>query len=347
MEENNSLSERKKAILLGSVEAYINSASPITSGKIFDNMDINCSTATLRNELNSLEAMGYLKQLHTSGGRVPTSKSYRYYVDSIMKEAEFTEDNLGIVKEMFREKSEHYNDIIEKLTEKISETINYPTVFSLKTYGNLIVESVKIITLISLKGIVLISTKSGIIDTTIDLKSEIEDKHCVEAANMLTMNYKGQTINKMLEGLRTLQLKLNDFKDVIGCVLVGLNEIVNRTKIIKTGTNKLLNEPEYNSMKNAKTILTFLDDAENVENIFKDGSNEKDDLEIIIGKENEREELKNCSIIKANYNVDGENVASIGVIGPERMDYLKLSSALKYIVAEIKTLNKLSENKED
>ena len=125
------LSERKQKILCMAVEEYIRDCSPITSGSVKDITSLNCSTATLRNELNALEAMGYLKQLHTSGGRIPTAQGYRYYVERLLGEGNAGEGELDKVKEVISSRTSSLNDIVSGIAKIVSEKTNYPTVVML------------------------------------------------------------------------------------------------------------------------------------------------------------------------------------------------------------------------
>ena len=133
---------------LKSIDDYIKFASPITSGAVHDNHLKEISSATLRNELNALEAMGYLKQLHTSSGRIPTSKAYRFFVNEIMKTTKFDKKSLATVREIFSQRSESLTEIVNQLAGIISEATNYPTFVVLNSYKGLIVENIKIIKLI-------------------------------------------------------------------------------------------------------------------------------------------------------------------------------------------------------
>ena len=126
------LSERKKQILLSAVEDYIQQASPITSSVIQHKYASGLSTATLRNELNALEAMGFLKQLHTSSGRVPTSKGYRFYVNSMMGDLPLDKSVLDEIHSLFEKRTIYLGDMINEIASVISKATNYPTVVMVK-----------------------------------------------------------------------------------------------------------------------------------------------------------------------------------------------------------------------
>ena len=169
------LSERKKKILCMAVEEYIRDCSPITSGGIKDVTSLNCSTATLRNELNALEAMGFLKQLHTSGGRVPTAQGYRYYVEHLLEDASASEQELDEVKDLISSKTSSLNELVSGIAKIVSKVTNYPTVVMLDGVDNLILTDFKIIPLLENKVMVLIGTIAGYINQTLDIRASYED----------------------------------------------------------------------------------------------------------------------------------------------------------------------------
>ena len=140
---NDELSPRKSQILLSAIEDYIQQASPITSSNIQHKCSLELSTATLRNELNALEAMGYLRQLHTSGGRVPTSKGYRYFVNSMMQDVPLDKTVLNDIQGLFEERTVYLGDMINDIANIVSKATNYPTVVMLKGFEKLTIKNIK------------------------------------------------------------------------------------------------------------------------------------------------------------------------------------------------------------
>lgn len=344
------LSERKKQILYNAIEDYIQFASPITSGDVHEKHLKDISPATLRNELNALEAMGYLKQLHTSSGRVPTTKAYRLFVNELMHQTRFNKKSLVAVKEILTRRTSMLSDIINSLANVISDATNYPTVIVMNSYDKLVIESIKIIPLIDGNGIVLIGTKNGIINNSIKLSNNVSQENCIDASNFLSLQFAGKTLKELKTNLNnyinTMNEEIEDFGGLISNLIDCLTNLTSSAgQYASTGATKLLNNPEYNKIDNAKKVLEVLGDDE----LLKQAVLENDDNEISfsIGTENKHQGLEGCSIVKAHYNIDGESVASIGIIGPERMDYSKVASALKYIVEEMKRLEQLPDFKED
>lgn len=328
------LSERKKQILCMAVEEYIRDCSPITSGGVKDSTELKCSTATLRNELNALEAMGYLKQLHTSGGRVPTPQGYRFYVENLLQGVKASDRELEDVKHLISSRTNSLNDIISGIAKIVSHVTNYPTVVMMNGYDNLVLNDFKIIPLMDEKLMVLIGTMAGYITNTLDISASMQD--CQDASNYLTKNFKGTTISFMCENIDQLregmQGEINAFQTIVNSLVGGLKKM-NEQKLIdvrREGTARLL---EGGNVEEAKKVLKLLEDEEKLsENLTLSG---KGEIEVTVAEEVEG---KDCSVVKAPLLVQGRQLASIGVIGPQRMDYLAIASALKVVIDELKGL---------
>ena len=198
MKDDIKLTDRKQQLLLTAVESYIDNALPITSEKVQANSFNSLSSATLRNELNALEEMGYLKKLHTSSGRVPTTKAYRYFVNSIIEGKEFKVGEIENIEDKFVKRSSFLLEVLDDLAKKINEIVEYPTFVQLKGYRELEITAINIIPLITGEALVLLQTDAGIINNTIKLTSDITEENCKDASKFLTNNLKSKKIQEVL-----------------------------------------------------------------------------------------------------------------------------------------------------
>lgn len=326
------ISERKKQILCMAVEEYIKDCAPITSGGIKDK-GLDCSTATLRNELNALEAMGFLKQLHTSGGRVPTVQGYRFYVEDLLSGVKATDKQLEDVRTLISSRTSSLNEIISGIAKIVSHATNYPTVVMLDGLDNLVLNEFKIIPLLENKVMVLIGTMAGYITNTLEITAGLQE--CQDASNYLTKNFKGTTVGFMIENMSELQEGMNGeiqaFQNIVDSLIGGLKKL-NKQKLIdvaREGSVKLLENGK--NMEEAKKVLSVLDDKEKLEaSLALSG---KGGIEVTLAEEDEDKE---CSVVKAPLLVQGKQLASIGVIGPQRMDYSGIASALKVVIDQLR-----------
>lgn len=344
MSDNFKLSDRKKEILLSAVGNYIDNAMPITSSNVQESVLTTVSSATLRNELNALEGMGYLKQLHTSGGRIPTSKGYKFYVDSLLTSKKFDSEVVDSIKNKFVKRSNFILDVVDSMAKNVSEVLNLPTFIEMHNYENLSIKGINIIPLITGQALLLVQTDAGIVNNTIDLTENISEENCKDASKFLTTNLYNKKIKEILENFEYY----NDlFKNQIKYFQEFFTFITDTLKTyssggIKTHNNasRLLDNGEYKDIGSAKKFLSLVENEEKIGQLIKDiDDTSNNEIVYSIGDDNS-DEYSEYSIIKANYSLKNGVVASIGVVGPQRLDYYRIASALKYITEEIGQLEK-------
>lgn len=328
------LSERKKKILCMAVEEYIKDCSPITSGGIKDATSLECSTATLRSELNALEAMGYLRQLHTSGGRIPTAQGYRFYVENLLSNASFTESEIDKVGQIIDSKTNSLSEIVSGIAKALSQATNYPTVVMVDGLENLILTEFKIIPLLEDKLMVLIGTVAGYLTQNIEVKATSED--CENASIYLTNHFRGETIGTMIDNIEQFEdgmhSEIDAFSEVVKTLIAGLKKLNSQKQfnVRREGSAKLLENKD--GIEDAKNVLGVLEDEEKLSDIMQikgEGT-----IEVTVADEDDAK----CSVVKAPIKVGGRQLASIGVIGPQRMDYAGIASALKVLIDNLNDL---------
>ena len=320
------LSQRKIKILNSAIEEFIKDSAPITSMSVKDKNSLDVSTATLRNELNALEAMGFLKQLHTSGGRVPTAQGYRFYVENLLKDVKATNGELEEVKRVIENRTQSLADMISKIAKIISKATNYPTVVMMNGIENLILTEFKIIPLLDEKCMVLIGTNYGYISETMDFSATIEN--CHDASNYLTKYFKGETMGYLLDNIdeymRGMSGEIQAFQGVVNNIIKGLSKL-NKQKLLNVQTDGMASLVDKDDdIKETKKIIKMLSDKDEL-------------IEVLDKTENEisADVTDDLSVIKAPIMVGGNKLASIGVIGPQKMDYSGIASALKVVIDEL------------
>lgn len=343
---NYTLSERKREILINAVGNYIDNALPITSGNVQSTVFSSLSSATLRNELNALEEMGFLKQLHTSGGRIPTSKGYSYYVEELLKNSSnFDSEVVDLIKDKFVNRSNFILDIVDGLAKNVSDVLKLPTFIEMQNYDNLTIKNINIIPLITGQALLLVQTDAGIINNTINLSSSVTEDNCKDASKFLSINLTNKTIRDILENIdhynELFKSQIKYFQELFGFITDTLKAYsVNHS--IKTHSNatKMLENSDYKDLDSAKKFLSLVEDEKEISKLLQnidDTSN--NDIVYSIGEEG-KDEFDDYSIIKANYSLKNGVVASIGVVGPKRLDYYRIASALKFITEEIAQIEK-------
>ncbi len=333
-------SRRKKDILLYAVDEYIKKPQPITSAGLSVKFG-DISTATLRNELNALEQMGYLQQLHTSGGRIPTSLAYRCYVNEILINNKLNIKSLQQVKDNYEVKSVNLISTLSSLAKRLSKVTNCPTILVQHGIENLTIVDIKIIPLIQKDALLLIETTAGVIDDNLVLDPDITSEACKDASIYLTEHFKGKTIKYMVDNVAEVCLRAGaqmfEFKTLIDSVTLALQNVI-KTKldISSSNTSKMLENITSSEFDEAKGVLSFLEDGEEVINAVTDS----DELNFVIGEENQNDKLKGGMMVSAPIVIDGVSIASLALVGPKRVDYGSLAAALKFIVSQAENLNK-------
>ncbi|MDR0850355.1 MAG: heat-inducible transcriptional repressor HrcA [Christensenellaceae bacterium] len=332
------MGERKKQILFGAIDNYIKQASPITSLLVHRTDMIDLSTATLRNELSALEAMGYLKQLHTSSGRVPTTKGYRFFVNEIVHNLDYSMRDLKKVKEELFLKTGNLMEIVQSITEAVSKSTKYPAVVVLDGFKNLKVQSIKVMYLLSHQVLVLIETNAGVITNTLSASDKVTMHDCENASAIFTDIFEGKKLGYLMQHVSSFneQIKkaMKEYEEIFKLVLCVLENYNSKDKVSSGGMLKLLDSPEYSDSKKAREILNILDDKQQLKDIFD--TTDSEGISIKIGSENQNSALDECAVIKAPIVIDGNKIASVGIIGPQRIDYASVASVLKFIADQIK-----------
>lgn len=345
MADNYKLSDRKREILLNAVGNYIDNALPITSGNVQSSVFTTLSSATLRNELNALEEMGFLKQLHTSGGRVPTSEGYKFYVESLLSAKEFDSDVVDKIRNKFVTRSNFILDVVDALAKNVSDVLKLPTFIEMHNYDNLTIKNINIIPLITGQALLLVQTDAGIMNNTISLSSNVSEDNCKDASKFLSMNLGNKRIKDILENFDyyndLFKNQIKYFQEFF-CFITETLKSYSQANALKTHSNvsALLEHNDYKDLDSAKKFLSLVKDEKEISKIItKIDNTSNNDIVYSIGEEG-KDEFDDYSIIKANYSLKNGVVASIGVVGPKRLDYYRIASALKYITEEIAELDK-------
>ena len=333
------LDDRKKRVLQAIVEEYINTAEPVSSNALTYNHGLDYSSATIRNEMAELEKNGYLDKTHTSSGRIPSEKGYRYYVDELINDHDISKEEIKYISEKLETKVNEIEDLTKITANTISEITHYTTVSIGPKTNNQIIEEIKFVLLGQRMMLAVILTDTGLVKETIIKFDEDVTQKQIETMNYMFNNkLKGQpieTIDRPLEDY--LYDEMTYSVNVIKPVIEQIKKVIAEdNKIYLEGANKSFDLPEFNSLEVAKNFINILDTKELVTDMLNSGIAQ--DINVYIGEENEKEELKDFSVITFKHNVNGKDLGTIGIIGPKRMDYSKVISVMKYIDKKLKEL---------
>ena len=326
-----SLDNRKRKILQAIVEEYIDTSEPVSSGSLVKNEELNCSSATIRNEMAELERIGFLEQPHTSAGRIPSEKGYRYYVDKLLREDTLSRKEMEMIRDMLDAKVNSLEDLTKIATTTLSEITHYTTVAVEPNMSNHTIIDIKFILLGSRVLMAVILTDSGIIRESI---IKFDEDLNQDQVNDLTYIFKNKLVGKPLEKIKGpiedyIMSEIKTGIKVIEKVIDEINKLLDSSKTYIEGANKVVDMPEFKKMDVTKDFLNVLTAKDVIADVLNSGIAQ--DINVFIGSESEKEELKNFSIVTFNHLLDGKDIGTIGIIGPTRMDYSKVISVMKYI----------------
>lgn len=323
------LNDRRRNILKIIVEDYIKTARPVGSGYVAKKL--NCSSATVRNEMMYLEEVGLLEKTHISSGRVPSEKGYRYYVDELMTPKDMTREDMLKLQTIFKNNTLVLSDAIKKSIEIVTEITNYTSVVLGNTSSINRLKKVEVVPLGDNKIITMIITDKGHVEHKMMIIpsniSSLEVKQTVDLINKLLIGTPIDEISSKLE----FEVKpiiprfVKEHEVLYDAFYNAFNEFSTRSSDVQfIGKNNFLKQPEFNNIEKVKEILNNFEDIDKVSKMEE----EDNGINIYIG--NESELSPDVAVIKTKYNYNGEE-GTIAIIGPKRMEYDKVVGILNYI----------------
>lgn len=340
------LDSRKKRVLQAIIEEYINTAEPVSSAAITVNHGLNCSSATIRNDMAELEKEGYLDKPHTSAGRVPSEKGYRFYVDELLNDENISLDEIQFIKSRLETKVNEIEELTKITTNTISELTHYATVAIGPKTVEQAIEDIKFVLLGSRVLMAVILTDSGSIKESIIKFDEDITLSQVENLNFIFNNkLRGKPLGKIDKPMEEyITSEMNNQINVIKPIIDHMNKAIGEAEqLYLEGTSRIFDFPEFNKIDTARNFLNILDTKEAMIDLLNTGFAK--DINVYIGDENSNDELKDFSIVTFKHTVGNKDLGTIGIIGPKRMDYSKVISVMKYISKNLN--NQLKEYNEE
>lgn len=332
---NQELSEREKTILRYVIHQFILTAAPVGSRNIAKKYEIGLSPASVRNIMSDLEEAGFINHPHTSAGRIPTDKGYRFYVDSLMDIHHMKKSEKDYIKEKLEEAPET-DDILRissSLLTKITKQLACVTYPRLETG---VLEKIQIVSLSSTRILFVISIKSGLVKTiTLELSSEIDESNIEPVQSLLNERLSGLTFSEIR---KTFNERFRDFIDEGDNAIMRLffdsvdkifKDVLKKENVVIAGAKNIIKQPEFENPERFQSIIELIEDKDIIVHILEKSS-DSNDIFISIGSENEDIKLNDYSLITKEYKF-GETNGVVGIIGPKRMEYSKIVSIVNFM----------------
>ena len=332
------LTERKKKVLRSIVDLYIRTAEPVGSKAIAELPDMNYSSATIRNEMADLTAMGYLEQPHTSAGRVPSAAGYRLYVDELMQDYRLSIDEAHNINSAIEEKMQRVDKMVEKMAKLVSQATELPAISVASRRGGATVKRFELIQAGPGSVIlVLMLSSDEVVNKLIKLPVNVGDSELKLLSALLNATMTELPEEKFTAALmERVMNSAGSGASLVPVITEFTLETLRRqqsTNMAVAGQARLLNQPEYRDIDKAQRMLTNLDEEalSNLPAVMQGANGTK----VLVGPENVSAELKDTSVVMTKFDIGDGLQGMIGVVGPTRMDYAKVTARLSYFAESL------------
>lgn len=338
------LDERKRKILEAIIRNYMETGEPVGSRTISKYTDLNLSSATIRNEMSDLEEMGYILQPHTSAGRIPSDKGYRFYVDTIMerKDKEVTE-----MKEMMIEKADKMELVLKNLAKVLATNTNYAAMVSAPQYHSSKVKFIQLSQVDETQLLAVIVLEGNIVrNQMIHLTKSLDNETLLKLNILLNTSLNGLTLSEINLGvIAKLKEQAGIHSDIVNEVLDAVAQAIRSEEdleIYTSGATNIFKYPELSEGSKASELIHTFEEKQQLNELVQETlSNESETgIKVYIGNENSVQSMKDCSVITCTYELDEGMQGTIGIIGPKRMNYEKAVDTLKTLMVQLDTIYK-------
>ena len=332
------LTERKKKVLRSVVDLYIRTAEPVGSKAITELPDMKYSSATIRNEMAELTTMGYLEQPHTSAGRVPSAAGYRLYVDELMADYRLSLDETKSINTAIEEKMQRVDKMVEKVAKLVSQATDLPAISMAARAGGATVKRFELI-LAGQGSVILVVMLSDdqVVNKLIKLPVSVTDGDLKILSAVLNAAMTGlQAEEFSQELLDRVMGSAGGAASLVPIIMEFTVETLHRqgsTNMAVAGQMRLLGQPEYRDVDKAQRLMSSLDEEAlaNLPAVMQNANGTK----VLVGPENVAQELKDTSVVMTKFDIGDGMQGMIGVVGPTRMDYAKVTARLSYFAESL------------
>ena len=350
------LTDRKKKVLQCIVDLYIRTAEPVGSKAIAELPDMNFSPATIRNEMADLLAMGYLEQPHTSAGRIPSAAGYRLYIDELMAQYRLSVDETKNINLAFEEKMQRVDKMMERVAKLVSQATDLPAITVTSRQGGATVKRFDMILAggDSIILVVMLSTDE-VVNKLIKLPLHMTETDIKLLSAVLNAAMTGLTAEEFTAELMEKVMASAGAGAMLVPIVVEFTADTLRRQssanMAIAGQARLLGLPEYRDVDKAQKVLSSIDEdaLSGLPAVMMNESGTK----VLVGPENVAQELKDTSVVMTKFDIGDGLQGMIGVVGPTRMDYAKVTARLSYFAENLSKMfgkaeqNQLPEGKEE
>ncbi len=339
--EKKQLSERKKRILKAIVDAHIIDGEPVGSKYIMQDEHLNCSSATIRNEMAELEALGYLEQPHTSSGRVPSELGYRFYVDSLIESYAMTTREITEINKLLKSKMNELDQILLAASRVAGNLTNY-TSFVIKPKASEVKIKKFDVVFVDRHSLLLImiSDRGAVVTKRLSLEMNVNEMIAGDLASALNDKIAGLCANEItLPIIVEIENIMGDRSQIVTPIIKIIYESMNELDggdLKVSGMDRLLQYPEYSNKEHLRDLIGAFEKKEDILDLVS--MPESDGVNVVIGSESSVKVMNNSALVFKPVVRDGKTLGAIGIIGPRRMDYAKVVATIDELAGNIESL---------
>lgn len=331
------LTDRQLLILQVIIDDFIQSAQPVGSRSLSKKEKISLSSATIRNEMSDLEELGFIEKTHTSSGRIPSDQGYRYYVDHLLSPQKLNQQDVHKVKSIFAERIYELEKIVQNSARILSELTNYTAIALGPAVKDNKLKKIQIIPLNNQAAVAIIVTDSGFVQNRMfQLPETMDSGELEKLANILNERLSGVSIERLNDKIYKevailLRQHINNYDFILHSIADTL-KIPAHEKLFFGGKANMLSQPEFHDLEKIRSLMTMIEQEESIYELIRKN---RSGIHIKIGRENNNSAMENCSLITATYSMGTEQLGTIAILGPTRMEYSRVISLLDYISSDL------------
>ena len=335
------LSQRQQDILGAAVREYVSTAKPVGSDAICQSCGLGVSSATVRNEFVALTDMGYLAQPHTSAGRVPTAKGYRYFVEQLMERSELPASEQLLIRHQFHQISLDLDQWIRLAATVLARISQSASVIAAPQARQVHFRHVELISISEFTGLmILVLQDSSVHQQMMVFGNSVTQEELSRTSNMLNERYANLDAEQARASMQEMHAEADALEAEVSRRIVDLlhsHELQSGREIYRDGLAHILRQPEFGEIARARQVVEVLEQDSALEAIFSQAQL-ANGVQVIIGSEGKWDEIKDCSLILSGYGLPGEADGVVGVLGPMRMPYARAVSAVRYVAGMMNDL---------
>ncbi|RDI44022.1 heat-inducible transcription repressor HrcA [Falsibacillus pallidus] len=331
------LTDRQLFILQVIVDDFIRSAQPVGSRTLSKKEEISFSSATIRNEMADLEELGFIEKTHTSSGRVPSDKGYRFYVDNLLSPQKLNPKDVGVIRSIFADKLYEMEKIVQNSAKILSELTNYTAIILGPEVKENKLKRLQIVPLNQDTAVAIIITDTGHVENKLfPVPPGLDSSGLEKLVNILNSRLSGTPLADLKDKIykevaHILSQHIQNYDSIMKTMAETIT-VPNHEKIFFGGKTNMLNQPEFNDVQKIRSIMNLIEQEQGIYDLFKKAPK---GIHVKIGKENNNITMENCSLITATYSMGDEQLGKIAILGPTRMEYSRVISLLDFLTHDM------------